>query len=167
MLWKTLFEAVTSVAASEHLGLQRQHPTKRQVAVTTGMLGRNQLLPALFEGILIVDDIEDIKQAVSVCSELQAWLDAVSGLEQHRDKERILVGFHWVAAIGLAYVTVDELFAWHHGTDNIEDLTFEFCRSRLMDSFTLYADLVRSVHPSPFSEPFTNPRSSMGLPKQS
>lgn len=114
-----------------------------------------------------MDDIQEIKQAVAVCTELQEWLDEVCSREQHRDKERVLVGYHWCAAIGVSYVTVDDLFAWHHGTDDIDDLTFEFCRSKLMDSFTLYADLVQSAHPSPFSEPFTNPRSGMGLPKQS
>lgn len=114
-----------------------------------------------------MDDIEEIKQAVAVCTELQTWLDEVGNREQHCHKERVIVGFQWCAAIGVSYITVDDLFAWHHGVDEIEDLTFEFCRSKLMDSFTLYADLVQSVHPSPFSEPFKNPRSSIGLPKHS
>lgn len=110
-----------------------------------------------------MDDIEEIKQAVAVCTALQEWLDTLGS-----DKdERMVAAFNWCAPYGVFDLTIDELTVWHSQTDDVDDMTFEFCRSAFIDHCSAYADIVRSVHPSPFSEPFTNPRSSMGIPKHS
>ena len=79
----------------------------------------------------------------------------------------VRVGRKHHAPYGVFDLTIDELTVWHSQTDDVDDMTFEFCRSAFIDHCSAYADIVRSVHPSPFSEPFTNPRSSMGIPKHS
>lgn len=109
-----------------------------------------------------MDDIEEIKRAVAVCTELQAWLDEVATAA-----ERTVAGYTWCSPYGVFELSIDDHIVWHSQVNSTDDMTFEFCRSAFVDHCSFYADIVRSVHPSPFSKPFTNQRSSMGLPKHS
>lgn len=109
-----------------------------------------------------MDDIEEIKRAVAVCTELQDWLDTIKF-----GNERMHVAFSWVVPFGVFDVSIEELVVWHSQADSDDLMTFEACRSAFIDHCSVFAEVVQTVHPSPFSEPFTNPRSGMGLPKHS
>lgn len=109
-----------------------------------------------------MEDALEIERAINVCRELQSWLDTIKSGE-----ERMHVAFSWVVPFGVFDISIDELVVWHSQADSDELMTFEACRSAFIDHCTMFAEVVSTVHPSPFSEPFTNPRSSMGLPKHS
>lgn len=106
--------------------------------------------------------IEEIKQAVAVCTELQAWLDAVQD-----GGTQFCAGFTWDVTLGVHQILIGNVCLWDETANDLEEMTFLYCRSVFVDHCDTLADIVRAVHPSPFSEPFTHPRSSIGLPKHS